>query len=210
MIRPKGKKLNLRQKKQVKRLIGNQEEPKFDISSFAGTIVATAAINDHFTPPQALTDGGRVGDQCNLKSISWKVQLIKDPASAAAFELLRIIFFQWKPSSANLVPTAAQLLLTDATTGTITYRSMYNHDHKQSYSILSDRVYVMTGATATTLNSNNVQYHRGVIKHRRFAKKVQFNAASIAGSNKIYCLLIGNNTVTPPTYNIHTEIFYTD
>jgi len=204
------RKLNPRQKVQVKRLIGNRIERKFDISSFAATVVVAGTLNDHFTPAQGDSDGNRSGDEARLSSCHFKLQLLKDPASVSAFEFVRLIFFQWKPSTQFVSPTVASILLTDATTGAVSYRSHYQVDTKDMFHILYDRTFHMTGATATTLGDSCAQFHRGIVPLKKARKNVQFYNGGINGSGKIFSLLISATTTTPVQYNLNTQTWYSD
>lgn len=212
-----GRKLNKRQKKQVKRLIGNVQEVKFDITSIAttGVISTTPIIEGHTLPPQNVTDGGRIGDEIYLKSFEYKLMVQKDGASANASDVLRVIVFQWKPNSTVLAPTAAQILLTDPITTAVNVRSYFQQDYKDQYRILSDRVWKMTGTYNVgtgAFNESCNQYHHVRVPLKKAHKSVQFTAATNAGANRLYILLIGNiaSGSAPPTYQLVSHTRFTD
>lgn len=199
-----------RQRKQVKSLITRGEEIKFYVSSNAVATTATAQIFDIFAPAQGLTDSQRVGDEVKLKKIRAHLQFIKDTASTAVFDFVRVIFFQWRPSSSFLAPTPGQLLLTDPSLGAISHRSFYSVDTQHEYSILKDKTYVFSGSAGTAWTNGLIKQHNFRVPLKRAAKNVQFQATTVEGSHKIYCLIIGANALTGVAFNLQTQAWYGD
>lgn len=163
MIRKPPRKLNERQKDQVKRLVDRNIEHKFLVTTFPSATIGTQGsamdIDDGGLGPYSLclvpqgdTDNTRDGDRIKAKSLSFKIHMFTSDAEDRDFSIhpcvVRFIIFQWKPNSALVAPSPSNILLTDPiSTGgaSITVYSQYNWDTRQSYNIVYDRTYTLNG-----------------------------------------------------------------
>lgn len=204
----RGRKLNKRQKFQVKRLIRNVQELKyFEGSSQNADISTSPAILDISAVSQGDTDTTRDGDR-----LQWvgKIDFRYSLDIADATNIIRVMIFQWKPNSS---PAAGSLFL-NGPTGAVDVWSNYGHDHRQEYTILYDKTYSLVGnggaaTVPTTTSSQIVRFVR--ISLKRIAKMAQFTAGTTAGTNKLYLYLISDSAlVGNPTITFSAKVFFRD
>lgn len=210
--RRRGRKLNNRQKQQVKTLIGRNLENKFFIANYTGSVSTTPDLQPIAFPAQGTTDNNRIGDEIKMKSLRIHLQILKNSAATTSFEFVRFVIFQWRPSSQFLAPSAAQLFLTDPSTGAISYRSFYSVDTKAEYSILYDKTWTFNGLPLDLTHQFN-QYHNFNVSLRKAAKNIQFHAALTTGSHQLYYYIIGATAAGAgnlPAFNMSSQLFYSD
>jgi len=223
--RVRRKRLGLAQRAQVKRIINQDLELKFKLT---GTIIGASNILTNIVDMSAIAQGAldteRVGDRLSwCGSITFKYDITKNTANLTPMEYIRVILFQWHPESGATagVPVAADVLLNDAITGAITYRSTYNHDRRQMYKILYDRNITLNGRansstgvgqTFTTDSTTSTCIQRtAFIPMTKATKKVQFTAATTEGTNKVYLMVIGSEPAgTPALFAYNLKIFFRD
>jgi hypothetical protein len=119
--------------------------------------------------------------------------------------MFRLVCFQWHPNSGVNAPTVSAILQSTGATGPL---STYNHDEESSrqFTILYDKCYAMTLGTSTSQVVSNI---RVPLKYAK--KKVQFDAATDEGANKLYMCVISDSGAAPnPTIESYSRIIYTD
>lgn len=208
-----GRKLNKRQRKEVKQLIIKPMELKYGITNQATRVVGTTALIDYITAvSQGSGDNQRIGDTLNwCGKMEMAVQFHNGAgANSGPWTTFRFIMFQWHPNS---TPVAANILLNGAN-GAIGVTSRYNHDLRQEYKIILDKVIhlVGNGSSATQPYAPNVQRLKVYkISTKKITKRAQFSGGTTAGTNGIYCLYITDSgAATLPTIEYSFKMFWRD
>lgn len=112
--------------------------------------------------------------------------------------------FQWYPAT---TPVIANLLLTGGS-GAIDVTSEYNHDQRQNYHILYDKM-----ATGGLLDGGGAQkIVHDVYNFKGEHADCQMDAASATtGTNQIWIILISDiAAATYPTFKYTFKVFFTD
>lgn len=209
----RSRKLNVKQKVQVKRIINRSRELKYFPYSILGvSLTTTPAITGvPFDISQGDGDNNRDGDQYDLAgSISLKFQLLAGDTT----NLVRMFVFQWKALSyATPVPVIGDVLL-NGPSGSPDIWSQYNHDTRFSYTILWDRTYslVGNGTSGTFPGTTSTQIYRTVrISLRRARKKVQLRGGGGQGTNRLFIVYMSDSgAATHPQLSYTTKTFYYD
>lgn len=142
------RKLNKRQKGQVKRIVNFGRELKFTVKNLSYTDISTTPViydlMENLT--QGQTDTTRIGDRVTLGS-NMEVRLsVIGPESLTGlvndiYNHVRIIIFQYKiPAVSGTNPVASDILLTGPSAA-IDIWSHYNHDKRSEFTILYDSTY---------------------------------------------------------------------
>lgn len=204
------RKLNKRQRMQVKRMIRGVQELKYKNYSDTGAISSTAAISGVlFDIAQGDTDQERNGDQFRwVKALNFRYTLAVSDTS----NIVRIIILQWHPSVIT-APTISDILLTGPSSNVDVY-SNYNHDQRFNYKILFDRTHTLVGnGTAGTFpgtTSSIITRHTN-ISLKRARKRVQLIGGSVSGSNRLFMLFVSDSTlVNHPTISYSMKMYFTD
>lgn len=136
-----GRKLSKRQAADVKRIIAVGRELKMGFGTSAvlfNTSNVLTAAGTTFDIAQGVGDSQRVGDKLTwCGSIDLKLEMRNSLAPNVAANNIRFMIFQWHPNS---TPTVAQILL-NGPTGAPDTLSNYNHDNRQQYKIIFDKVF---------------------------------------------------------------------
>lgn len=201
-----GAKLNVRQKKQVKRLITSRQEKKFFISNTSSWPVSTTpSVFQLSVIPQGDTDTSRDGDRLMITKVYvrgyWTF-------SNDLYNTIRLIFFQWKP---NTTPAATDILLAGPSASVDTV-SQYNHDNRQLYKIMWDKFYHIEGNGTTSsqpLTSTGIRPFHAILHMPN--KQLQYVAGSTTGTNQFYYLAVTDSSVTSdPTLTMSVKFMFTD
>lgn len=201
--KPSGSKLNKRQVRQVKAIVGRETEDKTAFvalgttSAPAGPLAVTAKLT---AIGQGIASNQRTGDHIILKEVYLKV--ITEIADT--YNTLRFIVFQWIPNDAVETPTVGAILQ-DPALGVYSHYNDTNLDGVK-YRILLDRVYLL----------NTGSYNRTMKGYRLFGKrlarkKLVFNPTATTGFNQIYTLMMSDSIAAPnPTFAYHCKVTFTD
>jgi len=209
----RGRKLNKRQKKEVKTIISKRQELKYFVpaqvnGAASSNTPGVASLSD---VPQGDSDTSRDGDRLQWAGkMDIKLSFVGTIGTAGdLYNTYRFIIFQWHP---NTTPVPLDILLTGPTTNVDVY-SQYNHDNRQQYKILLDKTLTTVGfLTGTSYpQSNYIVNRRYIVSLRRASKYAQFVAATTAATNKIYYFLVSDSSlIAHPTYSLSTKIFFRD
>lgn len=207
--------LSKRQKRDVTRLIHRNQELKYVAGSQNAAAVSSTAtvVGNPFDVSQGDTDSQRDGDQLMwCGHIDFRVSVTNSQgATGDIYNNVRIIIFQWHPNS---TPSAANILLNGATGAPDCY-SLYNHDLRQQFKILFDKVFVTAGNgnAATTPNTNIVNTGVKVYKIplTKATKKVQYSGGGLTGTNRLYIFQVSDSVlVTHPTVSWSLKTVFRD
>lgn len=203
--------LNVRQKKDVKRLIGEEVELKYHSKVLYSGVVPSngAGTNSSICDvAQGQTDTTRVGDALTLKSLEFRYTVRCAGVTPDFFNFVRVIVFQWNQ---NTVPTAPDIMDQVITTD---YESFYNHDNRSIYKIMYDRTHFLSGAgPAGVVNPQTSNFAHGVVKfmYRFPRKRVNFIAATTTPIHGLYMIALSDSTASPqPTLVMNSKITYSD
>lgn len=201
------KPLNVREKKQVKRIINSRIEKKYyDSLLSAQTVTYNGTLQDLCLIPLSTSssdDTKRVGDQVIYYRMEINYAVFN--ATATTTNMVRVILFQWKQYS---TPTIGNILLNnnpDLVGTADAPLAFYNHDQRGLYNIIYDRRHNLN-YTNTYFTSKHL-----VLKSKRIRKKIQYIANSTNGYNHIYFLIISDDgAISYPTYSFASRITYMD
>lgn len=226
--RKRQRKLNDREKDQVKRIVNRHAELKyFTAAPVNGAAVPQAGAGANFdisNVAQGLLDTNRVGDRlewCGKMDIYLQ---IVGPESLTGlvndiYNTVRFIIFQYHPHAVGGTSPVPTEILLNGPTGAIDVGSQYNHDQRQNYKILYDRVFTLVnnqnstvgGTGFTAMQNNHVHTCKFRVSLKNAKKDAQFNAAGTNGTNKIFYFMISDSAAAPnPTYSLITKIFFRD
>jgi hypothetical protein len=221
----RGRKLNPRQKKEVKSLIRVQQELKYFVSSALNQALVTNAANvigTNFDIPQsagASSDTTRIGDQiewCGNMEFRFSI-LHRLVAAGPNVSHSRVLIFQWHDTSqATPFPVAAQIFL-NGPTGGIDPWSNYNHDYRHQYRIMYDTQVLTTVATAAVPPAaicNDNTGTRVITKHismKKASKKVSYVAGGLQASNRFFIYYVSDAAAGfEPLITYSTKVFFRD
>jgi len=216
--RPRGRKLSKAQVSQVKRIVAVREELKFLNAALASAAQSTTPIiTGIIDNAQGLSDSEHVGDGIMLAgSIQFRATLTADITGDGTQSLpfIRVIMFQWHPTATSggaTEPTAGDILLSSSPT----MLTFHNHDQRQNYTIIMDRVVALTGVTTATpaLCGQEHKYVQGSFPVSRLRKRIQYVAASSTTmSNGLYVMTFSNlaSDAQNPAMAWGTKVFYRD
>lgn len=207
------RKLNERQKRQVKKIMKKPLELKY-FYYFPPAVVAIsttmALIGVPFDVPQGIGDTQRVGDHLQWAgSIDFRFTL----TAADTTNIVRVAIVQWKSqSTAAPIPTPSDFFL-NGPTGAPDIWSPFSHDNRNSITVLFDRTFELIGnGTANFPVTNITQISRKYsVSLKKAAKEVQFNAAGGQGKNRLFLAYVSDSAVaTHPTIQYTTKTFFRD
>lgn len=208
------RKLNPRQKREVKKLIDVGTELYYQVGTLNNQSITTVGsiIGTPFDIAQGITDSDRTGDSIHwCGTMEFRIRITNGLGSTGdVYNNVRCIIFQYHP---NTTPTIGTVLLTGAS-GVIDFLSPYSHDNRQTYKILFDKVFTTVGNNSSASNpyADNVTLYRSYkISLKRATKKVQYVAGTTVGTNRFFIILLSDSSlVTHPTVSYTTKVFYRD
>lgn len=222
--RRKQRKLNPRQKGEVKRIVRFGRELKFKtIQVNRNSVSNTPTILDLTNIIQGNTDSDRNGDRIELAGSMDVILTLFGSESVLTTgfitTIFRVIFFQYKDAAtAGLNPVAGQILLNGPSGLTPDVHSLYNHDQRQNYTILYDKLVTCVNnsnpvaVAGTNYQGNHLHSYKFKVHFKKAKKLVSFLGGTVDGTNKIYFMIISDNgPVTPlPQYTLNTKLYYRD
>lgn len=117
-----------------------------------------------------------------------------------AYNIVRTIFFRWKPNTAWRIPIVGDIL--QVTASVVTPESPYVWDYRNQFEILYDKTHFVDTYRPTKM----------IVFYKRLkAMKMAFDAGGVTGSNKIYCLVISDSAAAPnPNFQLYTRFTFQD
>lgn len=202
----RGRKLNKRQKNEVKRIIAVRQELKFFVTPTNAFQISSTGVTFPLTlVTQGDTDQTRDGDRLYAKKMYVRGYIeISDTTN-----IVRLVFYQWKPNS---TATLGDIFL-PGPTGAIDVDSHYNHDTRQQFKILWDRTFVLEGnqsAATAPVTSASIRRFQMVLS-RGMNRQLQFNGGGTAATNHIYYAAISDSGIANhPELTMSTKFMFTD
>jgi len=212
----KPKKLNKRQIREVKRIVGNKQEKKYvDVLVDNATTSFAPGIASLTTIPIGDDENTRDGDSVSLTgSIDIRLQLVNAlGATGDSYNTYRFIVFQWKQMVAG-TPSASEILK-NGPSGAIDPFSLYVDNEAGAINVIYDKLFSTTGSGSSgsyPVNSNVIVNKHIKLSTKRIRKKVVFTTSlGTTGMNKIFYLLVSDSdAATHPTYTLASRVYYTD
>lgn len=198
-IARQGGKLNVRQKKQVKRLISNVQEKKFwPVYAGYATVNASGTLTNWSAIAQGDTVSTRDGSEINFVQLDLRFTIFSTSAAVMTGNAFRMVVFQWKPDNNVAPPGVADILDTTFTQPCYSPIRMQTH---QQFRVMYDRLFrVYNGGTGAAGAS---------VRLKRAAKRMRYTAAT-TGTNQIYVLVISDAAVQTPSWSYGGYLRFTD
>lgn len=206
------RKLNKRQKREVKQIVGRRLESKyFDFGFGATGINSTPSIVQMSAVPQGAADSNRVGDTLNLKKLTVRMQFV----GGDIYNTVRVIFFRFKQDTAVAAPTVAEIYDNTATGSTYVLCPAPNLENQDKFHIIYDKVITlpqMNNGGSTTNTSNSVKtWVKSFYGRRLGPKRIRFTPATTSGWGHIYIAVVSDSIIAPaPTVYLNARMEYTD
>jgi len=196
------------QRKQVKALIKEPMEHKYfeDPITDAFGIPSSGVTYQLSLIPQGDTDVTRDGDRLTLTSVNIRGSVYCGDVT----NIVRVIFFQWRPQS---FPSVSDILSKGEDGTNVGVHSFYNHDKRSEFKILSDRTYSLAGyGTTTSPYGVDTEKLFNINISKKLIKNLQYvNGSTSVGSNQIHYIAISDSDATPnPTLTFKIRINYID
>lgn len=181
-------------KKYVRKIVEQSVEKHFHRFGSNVPVSYDAALMQDVTEiVQGPTDLERTGDECHLRSISWRFEIL---GHATTTNGVRIMIFQWKGRAAPLI---SQLI--NSTGAALTTDSWavdhYNHDNRKMFSVMYDESFAVAGVDKgwQSLVSGKGMYNIGLNAKRKLCNaNCQFFAGTTTGTNHIWYLAMSTAT----------------
>lgn len=198
------RKLNQRQKVQVKSIVSRRMEKKYYDSNWntgvdwAGTIVDLCQISN------GQSDITRNGDEITFVRLDF---VCSWTSSLDSFNTVRLVIFQWKPLQTPLVSNIADTNSPNPITTINAPYFQYNWDNRLQYKILYSRILHLDAVHGPV-----VKHFSGSIYGKRVNKRIRYNStALVPGYNHIYALLMSDDSASSyPVPFLRTRLVYTD
>lgn len=219
------RRLNYRQKNQVKTIISRQLETKYFYGYLQSKSITNSMSFDRLTAiPQGDQENERVGEEVVLRSLKLRYTVHSADSSLVLgpddYNLVRVIVFQWRNRDTVDVPSQSTLLRTAGPmTGFIDYVvSPHNKDSTEMYKILYDKRHLLTNDAVYDGTSVSLVRGAGSVKHatvniplKKIRRHLKFSTDSNAAVGHLYIALISDSSITPhPTGDFTWEIAYKD
>lgn len=194
------RKLNPRQKKQVKRLITGTQELKAIDTAVLQSPTGAGLCQVLTMPSQGDSLSTRDGDEILLKKLSCRLNVI----SADNTNIVRLIVFRWRAdnTTAANVPIPTNILQNLNATAFYNYTAFRSNE----MTILYDKLVALSSTGSQDMIIRRDLYGKNLGK-----KRITFDAAVITGTDQIYYLLISDSVAAPhPQVGGYFRLEYTD
>lgn len=180
VYRPKKKVSKAFSTKVLKVVRRTQEKKTWPFASNT-TVSSAGYLLDLTSIPQGDTDGSRDGDALRVLSI----QLTCAWTAADAYNIVRMVIFQWMPPSSIGAPPALADIFQDTATPVI---SAFTHDTRKSYRILCDR--------RAVVDSDDPCKIFKMVCYKKMNRNLQYVGGTTTGRGNIYCWLVSDSAVS--------------
>lgn len=182
--------------RKVLKVVKRTQEKKFYPFANSTTVSSVGYLLDLTTIPQGDTDTTRDGDMLRVSSI----QVNFAWAAADAYNICRMVMFQWMPASSPGSPPALADIFADTTNAVI---STFAHDTRKSYRILLDRTCVVDADDPMKICKMYV--------YKKFMRNIQYAGGTTTGRGNIYVWLVTDSgAVTHPAVTWSGKTNFTD
>jgi len=208
----RGAKLNRRQKREVKTLIGRNIEKKF-VEGYQTSvgIVSSGSIYNMNVPAQGDTIQSRTGDKITVTAIDLRYECIGYDTS----NKMRVIVFKWMEDNASIAPNVSAIL-SSTYTGTVDAPLApynYNNQKQRDFMICYDKTHALSwNSGAAAPGNSNVVRHVRIVGKKLHSKAIEFNAGAVqTGEGIYYILAISDSGVAGhPKFAFLSRTIFTD
>lgn len=152
---------------------------------------------------QGAAQGQRTGDSIRYQKL--EIAMNVTGANADIFNIVRIMFFVWKPNTLAVAPTGVTIFSSTATQGPYT---PLNFENKADYSTIEDFRVNISGTAASPTNNSQHFIHKVYNLQNR---KAQYNLGLTTGTGLLFFTNYSDSAVVPfPVYNLVTRVWYYD
>lgn len=209
------RKLNQRQKKEVKQIIGKRVESKFFDAGFgASNYTSTPAHTCLSLIPQGGSDSQRVGDQVKLKKLTLRMQFV----GGDIYNTCRVVVYRYKQDTSVQGPITAEVYDSSAPGAEYVLCPVPALEKNDKFHIIWDKIVTLpqtnyyTTSSQVTSTSNSVKtWVKSFYGRRLGAKGLRFNPAATTGFGHIYVSIVSDSAILPnPTVYLNSRLEYTD
>lgn len=192
------RKLNNRQKTQVKRLIGRRIESKVNDSNVLQTVDASGTnIQRLAMPTVGDAYNERSGDVITLEKLQWRLNAVAGDTT----NTLRMIIFRWLNDSQVSTPTVSDILEANNSLAFVDYQS-----DQQKMQVLFDRTYALSTQGVPNRIITGSLYGRKLGR-----KKLTFNQGLTTGVDQIFVYFQSDSVaITHPGVAGYFRVTYSD
>lgn len=195
------RKLNKRQRSDVKRLIALNQEPKyFPVYAGYASVNTSGTITKWTTIPQGDTNITRDGQEIVFKSIDLRYSVFSSAAAVMIGNAFRIIVFQWRPDDNLDNPGLSQILDSSFTQPCF---APYNHNTRQKFKVLYDRLHAVYNGGV-----GEKAFH-ALIPAKKANKHIRYVTGN-TGTNMIFVLVISDAAIQTPSWSYGAYVNFTD
>lgn len=198
----RARKLNYRQKKQVKRMIGNDIELKHYDIGFTASVSSTGSIQGPFgTPIQGIDEDERVGDQIMLKKYLINAMI----AVGDTTNVVRIVFFRWTPNTLVTTPVVGDVFPSLAN-GPLSQLNETNIENGV-IRIVYDKIYALSSTGNNAVITRRYSFYGKKLGKKKFV----FNPSLTSGVGHLYLCILSDSIAAPnPTVTMASRLIYSD
>lgn len=182
--KPKGSKLNKRQTRQVKRIVGNNIESKVADSTILTTFDAAGTFIVLSKPAQGDAYNERSGDVIKAQRLTWRLQT----TVADNTNIVRVIIFKWNLDNNITGPSTTAVLETLNVLAYVDYQAL----QQSKVQILHDRTYALSTEARPNMILTGSLYGKKLGK-----KKIGFNQGATTGIGHYYMMVISDSVASP-------------
>lgn len=212
-------------KRYVKRQFNRRLEHKF-IYDYANndTVTRSGYIYDLTDIQRGTQSFARIGDDITFIRLMFRYEVFQRDSillNLDSHNNIRLILLQWKPEYSKDPPLPEKILELDTSIGNDPTLASYNADRRKDYTILYDKLHILTGEPV--YNGSSVTYYSGpssyktgrsfIYSKRVPNKTITFSSEFTAGygKNHIILLAVSDSAVVPsPEISFSSQFSYTD
>jgi hypothetical protein len=169
---------------------------KYYESLVSSNITSTGYIQCLTPIVQGSTDSNRIGDYCRATRLQMNFAVSGGSLSSGAIN--RVVIFQWNEDDNDTIPTTVtQILNTNSAVGCHNFDAI----RQKKVSILYDK---LIGTEADWHGQVCIQLDKSI------DRKMNFTSSGQYGYGKLYILLMGTATGTPPSFVGYCHITFND
>lgn len=199
--RLKGAKLNPRQKREVKRIVGTAIESKYVDTAVLLSPSSSGVLQLVSVPSQGTQQGQRSSDTIKLQKMMMRLNF----ASSDTSNVMRIVVFRWNVDNLITTPSVSDVLYNLATVSPMAHYN-YPNLEQNKFAILFDKTYALSEQGRPSVVLVHSLYGKKLGK-----KKLAFNAGAITGKGQIYMLFISDSAGVPhPGVGGYVRLMYED
>lgn len=200
----KGAKLNARQLRQVKRIVGATVEDKYKDSEILTSVSATGATYQLSNPTQGVGVDQRTGDRIRLKKLEFRINAL----GADLSNTMRVIVWRYSGDTAGGLPSLTNLLAPGVSSLVYNCESMYQYEFmKQGQAhIVYDRAF-----TIDFQGTDAILYHKIRFGRKLGRQYLEYAPGATTGTDQfLVSVLSDSSAATHPTLHFVSRLTFED